>query len=72
MRLEEKEKRNMAISRQSRNIIIGAAAAVLIVAILAFLLGRGCGKEYGSTATGTTPAVTTGTTTTRKIGRAHV
>jgi hypothetical protein len=53
----------MALSKQSRNIIIGGIAAVIIVAIAAYLLGRGCEQEETST-TRTTPTATTTTRTT--------
>lgn len=52
----------MAISKQSRNILIGSAVAIIIIAILAFLLGRGCEEETATTAT--TPTTTTDTTAT--------
>lgn len=53
----------MSLSPQQRNTIIGAVAAVVIVAALAFLLGRGCAEEEKPattvrTATATVPVET--------------
>lgn len=45
----------MSITARERNIIIGAAAAVIVAGLLAFLVGRSTGGEE---------AVTTGTTAT--------
>lgn len=50
----------MSIIPRDRNIIIAVAAALIIVAVLAFLLGRGCGGEEKA-ATSTTVATTTAT-----------
>lgn len=54
----------MSISAKERNILIGGIVAVIIIGLLAFLLGRGCGAEDETTSTVTTsmtvtaPAVT--------------
>lgn len=54
----------MNLSPRDRNIIIGAAASVVVVGILAFFIGRSTGGEEAAT-TSTTPTVPAPTTPTQ-------
>lgn len=47
------------MSKRERNILIGALAALVAIAVLAFLLGRGCGDENEPATTITTPRTVT-------------
>lgn len=61
----------MAMSKQSRNILIGAIVAVVVIAALAFLIGRGCNNDEDTSTTRSTPTTTSTTrstpTTTQEV-----